>query len=90
MNSGYLQRRLLSSHLALGLVEQSCSESYVDRLINKVDAEGGVRTPPPGYATEYAEGYTVLCAKRGENGLLHTLGIISVILHAIHTQDTST
>ena len=33
---------------------------------------------------------TVLCAKRGENGLLHTLGIMSVILHAIHTQDIST
>ena len=33
---------------------------------------------------------TVLCAKRVENGFLHTLGIISVILHAIHTQDIST
>ena len=27
---------------------------------------------------------------RVENGFLHTLGIISVILHAIHTQDIST
>ena len=27
----------------------------------------------------------MLCAKRVENGFLHTLGIISVILHAIHT-----
>ena len=33
---------------------------------------------------------TVLCAKRVENGFLHTLGITSVILHAIHTQDIST
>ena len=33
---------------------------------------------------------TVLGAKRVENGFLHTLGIISVILHAIHTQDIST
>ena len=34
--------------------------------------------------------YAVLCTKRVENGFLHNLGIIAVILHAIHTQDIST
>ena len=33
---------------------------------------------------------TVLCAKRVKNGFLHTSSIISVLLHAIHTQDIST
>ena len=33
----------------------------------------------------WSMGTTVLDAKRGENDFLHTLGIISVILHAIHT-----
>ena len=36
-----------------------------------------------------AKNTTVLCAKRAENGFFHTLGIISVILHALHTQDIS-
>ena len=32
----------------------------------------------------------VCCAKRVQNGFLHTLGIILVILQAIHAQDIST
>ena len=31
--------------------------------------------------------YTVLCAKRVENGILHTLGIFSVMEHAMDTHD---
>ena len=41
-------------------------------------------------SVQYMYMYTVLCAKRVENGFLHTFGIISVILHPIHTQDIST
>ena len=37
------------------------------------------------FTLEFHVRCTVLCAKRVENGFLHTLGIISVILHAIHT-----
>ena len=55
----------------------TCSYALRNMLVNE-------------YTCIYIYICTLLCAKRGENGFLHTLGIFSVILHAIHTQDIST